>query len=317
MFNLKIKKISFFSGIISKINFKLLITLTCLLFLANSIKVNFQDLSNQRFDLIQVFWLIGGIIFSLLSIIINAYAWKSLINNIGCNSNKLNVIKIYLNTNIYKYFPGGIWHFVSRYNLLRLKFTAEKSVESVLLEPVLMLVAGLILIPLGGLNILVFIICWSSTLLLLTYFREFIVQKLKSMKSKIFTSNGVNDINFERNKQNISSKIFYPYKPLFVEIIFLLFRFSGFLCCINAFTFGSLISQGELISCFSLAWIAGLVVPAAPGGLGVFESVILFCLGSQLPEGSLLAALLCYRIVATVSDVLAALIYPVRRLLKV
>jgi len=317
MFNLKIKKISFFSGIISKINFKLLITLTCLLFLANSIKVNFQDLSNQRFDLIQVFWLIGGIIFSLLSIIINAYAWKSLINNIGCNSNKLNVIKIYLNTNIYKYFPGGIWHFVSRYNLLRLKFTAEKSVESVLLEPVLMLVAGLILIPLGGFNILVIIICWSSTLLLLTNFREFIVQKLKSMKSTIFTSDGVNDINFVQNKQNISSKIFYPYKPLFVEIIFLLFRFSGFLCCINAFTFGSLISQGELISCFSLAWIAGLVVPAAPGGLGVFESVILFCLGSQLPEGSLLAALLCYRIVATVSDVLAALIYPVRRLLKV
>ena len=317
MFNLKIKKISFFSGIISKINFKLLITLTCLLFLANSIKVNFQDLSNQRFDLIQVFWLIGGIIFSLLSIIINAYAWKSLINNIGCNSNKLNVIKIYLNTNIYKYFPGGIWHFVSRYNLLRLKFTAEKSVESVLLEPVLMLVAGLILIPLGGFNILVIIICWSSTLLLLTNFREFIVQKLKSMKSTIFTSDGVNDINFVQNKQNISSKIFYPYKPLFVEIIFLLFRFSGFLCCINAFTFGSLISQGELISCFSLAWIAGLVVPAAPGGLGVFESVILFSLGSQLPEGSLLAALLCYRIVATVSDVLAALIYPVRRLLKV
>ena len=316
MLNLKIKKISFFSGIISKINFKLLITLTCLLFLTNSIKVNFQDLSNQRFDLIQVFWLIGGIIFSLLSIIINAYAWKSLINNIGCNSNKLNVIKIYLNTNIYKYFPGGIWHFVSRYNLLRLKFTAEKSVESVLLEPVLMLVAGLILIPLGGFNILVIIICWSSTLLLLTNFREFIVQKLKSMKSTIFTSNGVNDINYVRNKQNISSKILYPYKPLFVEIIFLLFRFFGFLCCINAFSIGSLISQGELISCFSLAWIAGLVVPAAPGGIGVFESVILFSLGSQLPEGSLLAALLCYRIVATVSDVLAALIYPVRRLLK-
>ena len=317
MFNLKIKKVSLFSGIISKINFKLLITLTCLLFLGNSIKVNFQDLTNQRIDLIQIFWLFGGIIFSLLSIIINAYAWKLLINNIGCNSNKLNVIKIFLNTNIYKYFPGGIWHLVSRYNLLRLKFTVEKSVESVLLEPLLMLVAGLILIPLGGFNILVLIICWSSTLLLLTKLREFIVQKLKSMKSTIFTSNGVNDIDFVRNKQNISSKIFYPYKPLFVEIIFLLFRFFGFLSCINAFSVGSLISKGELISCFSLAWITGLVVPAAPGGLGVFESVILFCLGSQLPEASLLAALLCYRIVSTVSDVLASLIYPVRRLLKV
>ena len=317
MFNLKIKKVSLFSGIISKINFKLLITLTCLLFLANSIKVNFQDLSNQRFDLVQIFWLLGGIVFSLLSIIINAYAWKLLINNIGCNSNKLNVIKIYLNTNIYKYFPGGIWHFVSRYNLLRLKFTAEKSVESVLLEPVLMLVAGLILIPFGDFNILVFIICWSSTLLLLTNFREFIVRKLKSMKAAIFISNGVNNINFVRNDDDSSSKIFYPFKPLFVEIIFILFRFFGFLCCLNAFSVGSLISQGELISCFSLAWITGLIVPAAPGGLGVFESVILFCLGAQLPEASLLAALLCYRLVSTVSDVLASLIYPVRRLLKV
>ena len=317
MFNLKIKKVSLFSGIISKINFKLLITLTCLLFLGNSIKVNFQDLTNQRIDLIQIFWLFGGIIFSLLSIIINAYAWKLLINNIGCNSNKLNVIKIFLNTNIYKYFPGGIWHLVSRYNLLRLKFTVEKSLESVLLEPLLMLVAGLILIPLGGFNILVLIICWSSTLLLLTKLREFIVQKLKSMKSTIFTSNGVNDIDFVRNKQNISSKIFYPYKPLFVEIIFILFRFFGFLCCANAFSIGSLISQGSLISSFSLAWIIGLVVPAAPGGLGVFESVILFGLGSQLPEAPLLASLLFYRLVSTVSDILAAFLYPIKKIFKV
>ena len=111
--------------------------------------------------------------------------------------------------------------------------------------------------------------------------------------------------------------IFYPYKPLFIELLFILFRFLGFLCCINAFSIGSLISQGELISSFSLAWIIGLIVPAAPGGLGVFESVILFSLSSHLPEAPLLASLLCYRIVSTVCDILAALIYPVKKLFKV
>ena len=65
---------------------------------------------------------------------------------------------------------------------------------------------------------------------------------------------------------------------------------SVYLCCMNAFDIGSLISQVELISTFSLAWIIGLIVPAAPGGLGGFESVILFALGSDLPEASLLAS---------------------------
>ena len=60
----------------------------------------------------------------------------------------------------------------------------------------------------------------------------------------------------------------------------------------GAFSIGSLISLGELISSFSLAWIIGLIVPAAPGGLGVFESVVLYALGSKLPEAPLLASLL-------------------------
>ena len=116
--------------------------------------------------------------------------------------------------------------------------------------------------------------------------------------------------------KDVSINMIYPYKPLLVEIIFVLFRFFGFLCCINAFSIGSLISQSELISSFSLAWVIGLIVPAAPGGLGVFESVILLKLGTNLPEAPLLAALLFYRLVSTISDILAALIYPVKNYLR-
>tara|TARA_Y100001968_G_scaffold327432_1_gene372482 strand:+ start:347 stop:1315 length:969 start_codon:yes stop_codon:yes gene_type:complete len=316
---LKSQSFSFVLKIISKINFKLLITLICLLFLAYSIHGNFNDLAKQEITLKVFIWLSGGIVFSFLSIIINAYAWKSLINSIGCNSNKLNIIKIFLNTNIYKYLPGGIWHFVSRYRLLRLEFSTAKAVESILLEPLLMLVSGMIFIPFGYNNIYILIICWSSTLVFITGFREFIIKKFKVMKATTFDKiDKLDSENIVQDNDTIPTrKTVYPYKPLFVEIVFILFRFFGFLCCLNAFSIGSLISQGELISYFSLAWIIGLIVPAAPGGLGVFESVIFVGLGTQLPEAPLLASLLLYRITSTFSDVFVALIYPVKRLIRV
>ena len=319
MFDLKKVQLeinSFIFWILSKINIKLLVTFICFVFLGNSIYGNSESLSNLTISSQKILWLIWGLLFSFLSVIINAYAWKLLIDNIGCNINKLNVVKLFLATNIYKYLPGGIWHFVSRYNTLRLELSKEKSIESILLEPILMLVAGCIFIPFRGFNIAIYILCWSTTLIFLPAFRQFVVNKLKVMKAKIFINNdNIKDIELAQNNPRT---IFYPYKPILVETIFVLFRFLGFLCCINAFSIGSFVSYGELISYFSFAWIIGLIVPAAPGGLGVFESVILFSLGSShLPEAPLIASLLCYRLVSTISDVLAALVYPVKRLFKV
>jgi len=316
MFQIKRNNIVFW--MFSKINIKILVTLICFVFLGNSIYGNYESLSNQKITSQEIYWLFGGIIFSFLSIIINSYAWKLLIVNIGCDSTKLNIVKLFLSTNIYKYLPGGIWHFVSRYNTLRLKFSTEKSIESILLEPLLMLVAGFIFIPFGGFNASIFILCWSSTLIFLPVFRKVLIRKLRTMKATIFSNKDhLKDINLTQDNQNISINMYYPFKPLFVEIIFILFRFVGFLCCTNAFSIGVFISQAELISSFSLAWIIGLIVPAAPGGLGVFESVILFSLGSHLPEGPLLASLLSYRLVSTISDILAALIYPFKKIFRV
>tara|TARA_Y100001968_G_scaffold301713_1_gene314292 strand:+ start:592 stop:1554 length:963 start_codon:yes stop_codon:yes gene_type:complete len=314
---IQIKRNNFILGMISKINLKLLITLSCFAFLGISIYGNFESLLNQKIGNLELLWLLGGLVFSFLSIIINAHAWRFLINNLGCNINKLNILKLFLTTNIYKYLPGGIWHFVSRYNTLRLEFSTEKSIESILLEPLLMLVAAIIFIPFGDFNIYIYILCWSSTLAFLPAFRGYLIKKLKSMKASIFKNKDhLKDKYLLQKKQSKSTIISYPYKPLFVEIVFILFRFLGFLCCINAFSIGELISQGKLLSSFSLAWIIGLIVPAAPGGLGVFESVILFSLGSDLPEAPLLASLLCYRIVSTTSDMCAALIYPIKKILN-
>ena len=298
---------------IYKANIKLLVTLISLSFLGISIYNNAEGLSNETIGIQESIWIIVAILFSFLSIIINAYAWMYLIESLDCKKNNLSIVKIFISTNIYKYLPGGIWHFVSRFKTLRLQMSIEDSIESILLEPVLMLVSGLILIPFGSWNLSILILCWSSPLVFLIGFRELIIRILKSIKSSIFSN--FKEIDQRNRTQNIkrARKLIYPYRALFVELIFILARFIGFLCCLKAFSINTLISQDILISSFSLAWVVGLVVPAAPGGLGVFESIILVGLGSRLPEAPLLASLLCYRFVSTLADVLAALIYPLRR----
>ena len=88
---------------IYKINIKFLVTLISLSFLGFSIYNNADGLSNEIIGIQNIFWIIAAIIFSLLSIIINAYAWMFLIESLDCKTDNLSIIKIFLNTNIYKY----------------------------------------------------------------------------------------------------------------------------------------------------------------------------------------------------------------------
>ncbi|MDZ7761292.1 MAG: hypothetical protein U5L00_13695 [Desulfovermiculus sp.] len=68
---------------------------------------------------------------------------------------------------------------------------------------------------------------------------------------------------------------------------------------------GENISLAFIVLCGSsyiLAWLAGLVTPGAPAGMGVREVVILFLLGAQLAEADLLLAVLLNRIITVAGD---------------
>ncbi|WP_320664115.1 hypothetical protein [Prochlorococcus sp. MIT 1223] len=95
-----------------------------------------------------------------------------------------------------------------------------------------------------------------------------------------------------------------PFRPFIVEMVFILLRFLGFWLCLKAFSIAPDLGFLNWLSIFSLAWIIGLVVPGAPGGIGVFESIILLITTKQELGASLISSLLCYRVVSTISDVL-------------
>ena len=98
----------------------------------------------------------------------------------------------------------------------------------------------------------------------------------------------------------------YPWLPLLAQGAFVLLRFAGLACCVWAFDLQQTLPWPTWLSAFALSWTLGLVVPGAPGGLGVFEAALLLRLSGALPEPAVLAVALSYRLVVTVADLLAA-----------
>ena len=92
---------------------------------------------------------------------------------------------------------------------------------------------------------------------------------------------------------------------LVLQLLFVLCRFAGFWCSVQAFGISSPVPFTWLAA-FGLAYAVGLVVPGAPGGLGVFEATLLLRLSGAVPEAQLLAVVLSYRLLSTLADAVAS-----------
>ncbi len=282
------------------------ITLLCLSFIIVSLLNNSSQLGEISISKRIVKSLILAIFITYLSLIVNAYSWKVLIKWLGYNYPDKDIVNLFLTSNLLKYLPGGIWHFVERIRFLRLELGGGNAFFAVFYEPVVMLCAALLWVPLGGWQSGFSLLCILPPFFLSSRWREPIHRKLREFKlhqlikvdKELFPSSS----NFEPTR----SVGKYPFVPLVCEMGFVLCRFGGFLCCLNAFSLVENLPLGQWLAAFSLAWTIGLVVPAAPGGLGVFEAAMFLRVGSSVAETPLLAAIVSYRIVSSISDVLAS-----------
>jgi glycosyltransferase 2 family protein len=98
----------------------------------------------------------------------------------------------------------------------------------------------------------------------------------------------------------------YPWRPLLGEVGFVTLRSLGFVCTLSALTAIAPAQIPLLISAFSLAWVLGLVIPGAPGGVGIFEATAIALLGGQFPTGIILGGVALYRLVSILAEVVGA-----------
>ena len=98
----------------------------------------------------------------------------------------------------------------------------------------------------------------------------------------------------------------YPLVPLLGEVGFLVLRSVGFLFTFLAISPVLPSQLPLLLSAFSLSWLLGLVVPGAPGGIGIFEATAIALLGQTFSPGLLLSIVALYRLVSVLAEAAGA-----------
>ena len=303
-----LKKIDF--GGLKSIFFILSLLYFCIYFFYNFDQISFDiNLEKNGINLFLSF------LFCVLSVYLNAYAWKYIVKWFGKEFKSYNLVSFYVLTNILKYVPGGIWHFVERFNFIKKISNTQIALHSTLIEPYFMLSGSFILASLGVIFSPLYLFLILPLVFLNRKLVYLLLKRLASLKGKIFeVLRLVNSKDQFEKRINIVS--FFPAKALFFEICFVLSKFIGFYICLNTFYASNTLNVVFLLVIFSLSWSLGLVVPTAPGGVGVFEACLLLLVGRNIPQNSILVSLIYFRAISTSADLFLSFPFLIRKLLK-
>ena len=263
--------------------------------------LNFKEISFALyFDNLNLYF---SLIFCFLSVLFNGLAWKNILIWLGSNYIKNDLTRFFIVTNSLKYVPGGVWHFVERFNFLKKKTNENIALYGTLIEPYLMLSASLLISAIGVIFNPFLIFLLLPTLFLNKRFIYFLLKILKSLKGKKFNFISPVSSNMELYSC-IKCKSFFPLKAFLIEVVFIGSKFLAFICCLNIFLDISQMNIALILIIFCLSWSIGLIIPAAPGGAGVFETFFLLFMGKAYPQNLMLEALIYFRFISTVADLL-------------
>ena len=303
-----LKQINF--GCLKSIFFITSLSYFCIYFLDNINQISF-DINLERNGI----KLSLSFLFCVLSIYLNAYAWKYIVKWFGQEFESYKLISFYVLTNILKYIPGGMWHFVERFNFIKKISNPQIAFYSTLIEPYFMLSGSFLLASLGLIFSPLYFFLIFPVVFLNRKFIFQILKRLASLKGKLFEVLRLPNSN-DKFEEKINIISFFPIRALLLEIGFILTKFIGFYICLNTFYASNNLNIIFLLVIFSLSWSLGLVIPAAPGGVGVFEACLLLLVGKSIPQNIILVILVYFRVITTSADLLLSLPFLIRKLSK-
>lgn len=282
-----------------------------LFFIAKTIKDHWQEVAQEVADVqlnSQALWMMGlAFVATLAAHVWASWVWHQIIGLFGQSPSGAWSMSVYLKTNVSKYLPGNVWHFVGRVSALQsVGASTGVAVLSVIMEPLLMAVAAVVVAGVAGgqltalsghslVRLLVVVVAAISV-----HPRLFnpVLQILGKAKAK------AQKLNFAAEEVTLLRR--YPIWPLLGEAGFVGWRSLGFITIVLAFQPLSFADAQTLLAAFSLAWLLGLIVPGAPGGIGVFEATAIALLDAQFPVAVILSSVAIYRLISVLAEAIAA-----------
>ena len=237
-----------------------------------------------------------------------AYGWQMILAFIaGKGAGYKDVSNAYVKANIAKYLPGNVMHYAGR-NLLGAKYGFEQldiafsslaeigmQILSAFLLSVLFSGRQLINILHGQFESVQSVVAAPVALLIIALVILCVVlirkKKDKLQKYKLF---------FTKRFWYFTIRIL----PLYVIVLLLtglvLVMTFQFVLGVDAIAY-----MGTVIMAYIIAWLAGFMVPGAPGGIGVREAVLFFLLTPIFGKEMTILAAVIQRLFSIIGDVLA------------
>lgn len=279
-----------------------------LFFLGSVLKQHWQKVVSIRLDGAGWACLTIALGVTLLAHLCAGGVWSRLLQSFRQPVNGVWLVQAYLQTTIAKYLPGNVWHYYGRVTAAtKAGATLETATVSVLLEPLLMAAAALLVTLLCSQPIVAryglpaLALQWLSLIMVLASVHPYMINPLVRLLGTLKQS--ATKVTSETLPFELKS---YPLVPLVGEIGFLLLRSLGFVLTFLSISPVLPNQLPLLLSAFSLAWLLGLVVPGAPGGIGVFEATAISLLDQTFSPGLILSVVALYRLISILAEVMGA-----------
>lgn len=284
-----------------------LVRLLTFAFLTHALVKHWRDVATLTLVPGGASYLALGALVTLSAHVWAGVAWNWLLRACGHERETRWAIVVYLRTNVAKYLPGNVWHFFRRVRAAQERdVPLGAAVLSVVLEAVLMVAAGSLLASLSFVSWLHSLPAAALLIAIHPRFLNPVLARLAKAKARTFgrLAKGAAEV-----PPQVAARLDqYPLLPLAGEAVFACLRGGGFLLCVLSLYRPSWEQLPLIFAAFCIAWIAGLVVPGAPGGIGVFEATALGLLHGEVPAGTVFGVVAAYRLISTGTEALGGLV---------
>ena len=288
-----------------------ILMIVSLVFVARSLITAWQNDEGFAISMLASPWIVGGLLgvaaLEGFGIMLAGLNFRALLRNVsGVACDRALAVKVYTESNVYKYIPGGVMYVAGR-NRLAVEvdeLSHGKVALSTVLEGISMVIGVVVVAMVFSFNhsvtyiqtldMLPIILLIVGVVLLIAIpvvysLRHRIGGGLKKLFSNMEKLNWIVIV----KRVGFGIVLMFSYSATFLMTLTLLGQ---------ALTF----ELGfAIIGLYLLAWLAGFLTPGAPSGLGIREAVMMMFLADFVDVSVLIAAMVLHRMLTVLGDLFA------------
>lgn len=279
------------------------------LFYVTTILVSQWNDIQRLVDFPSLLYFVAAVIpFYMVTALSGALAWTFAFRSTGDSLSLVTGLRVHLLSQIGKYFPGNVGHFIGRLGMLKLEgFSVSKGAVSIVLEILWIIGAAAALsvyaLFTGALSVVEKAYNVADWLPLLVLLLALIMPNLMILVFNVMPERW-------RSALGFTGKIRRPPEQVVLgcyALYFLNFAINGLILVVGLqWLFGLQVSDMLLvISLHAVVWLLGFILPGAPGGLGVREALFVLLFGSIFDAGVVAMLAVVMRVISVLGDVLA------------